>query len=181
MSQWTHVAGVIRFDGIVSLGMPAPDLGKTVSYDDPEHKWSDCNVPKGSEGSLEHSLHTSSSESSLARWVATIWGDLRSYDDADEIIAYFKRITEGRMVRGGNFTINVDGKPARTFAYDVEKSLWYELSKSTELEFAINWIHELKEGKISRDSIRTHIEETLASIEKGIKQAQAGELVKFDL
>ena len=116
MSQWTHVAGVIRFDGLLNM-TPKPNLGKTVVFEDPEEKWDKCNVPMGSEGSLEHNLITNPHESSMAKWVATIWGDLRDYDNADEIIEYFKRITKGQMVRNGVFTINIEGSPDRTFIH----------------------------------------------------------------
>lgn len=125
MSQWTHVAGVVRFDGIAGM-MPEPVLGNTVSYEDPERKWSECNVPMGSEGSLSHNMVTSSRDSDLARWVATIWGDLRDYDNADEIIEYFKRIVNGQMIRSGVFKIDVEGSPTRVFFYDGEKEKWVE-------------------------------------------------------
>lgn len=110
MSQWTHVGGVIRIDGIPSLaGLNQEQekaeiqkmLGNTCSYDDDESKWDACNVPCGSEGSLQHSYSFVGHDdvgkgfiasSSLTRSAIGIWGDLRDYDDEQEIINWFKGI-----------------------------------------------------------------------------------------
>ena len=63
MSIWTHVAAVIRVDGIAALDGSPPDLGKTCTFESPEADWEACDVPCGSEGSLDWSLHTSPHES----------------------------------------------------------------------------------------------------------------------
>src|ERR1700677_3446136 len=98
MSIWTHVAATIRFDGLAGI-TAAPDLGKSVEYDSPQEDWGVCTVPVGSEGSLKTELWTNPDTHSITRYTATIFGDLRDYDDADEIIAYFKKITKDQMVR----------------------------------------------------------------------------------
>lgn len=125
MSIWTHVVGVIRFDGIEGL-MPKPDLGLTASYDDDEEAWDKCNVPCGSEGSISHSLSTNPRDSSVARYVANIFGDLRDYEDTNEVIEYFNRIVEGQMVRQGMFSVSVEYGDTRSFFYDDGK--WIELT-----------------------------------------------------
>lgn len=110
MSIWTHVAATIRFDAIRAFGNNhKPDLGSTVEYDSPEEDWDACNVPKGSEGSLQTHLWINPQTSNLAAYTATIWGDLRDYEDVEEVIAYLDRITEGQMVRNGIATIEVEG------------------------------------------------------------------------
>ncbi len=125
MSTWTHICGCIRFDGVVALGTPAPNLGRTCSFDDDSDTWDNCDVPCGSEGSIEHHLRTCTEDSKMARWSAMFYGDLRDYDDHDEILEYFKRITEGRMIRQGVFTIDTSGMEPRTYEYDsAENNQW---------------------------------------------------------
>lgn len=111
MSQWTHVAGVIRFDDI-RLGTTKfiPELGKTVRYNDPPDKWNECNVPCGSEGSLEYYIKTNPDEHCIAAYVASIWGDLRDYENLQEIVDYFDRITKDKMIRQACFTVCIEGK-----------------------------------------------------------------------
>lgn len=75
MSIWTHVVAAIRFDGISDM-FPPPNLGNTADYDSPQSDWDKCDVPCGSEGSLKTLLWTNPSNS-MARWTATIFGDLR--------------------------------------------------------------------------------------------------------
>jgi len=106
MSQWTHVVAVICFDGIIGL-TPDPDLGRTVSWDnEDEGAWERCDVPHGSEGSLNYTLREVGD--GMPRFVATIWGDLRDYSDTDEIKAYLARIVAGQMIRSGIAEINVE-------------------------------------------------------------------------
>lgn len=122
MSQWTHVAGIIRFDGLF-LGeelFPQPDLGKTCHYDSQQEDWDLCNVPCGSEGSLQHSLHTNPDEASMARWVASFWGDLRDYSNEREIVDYFNRMVKERMIRQGCFTVDVEFTSNNTYCYNDE-------------------------------------------------------------
>lgn len=116
MSIWTHVVGAIRFDGLSGM-TPEPQLGRTVGFDDERALWDECNVPCGSEGSLEYTMTTNPDDSQMARYAACIFGDLRDYDDDEEIISYFNRITSGMMVRGGAFCIDCESRDTRTFAF----------------------------------------------------------------
>lgn len=125
MSTWTHIAGVIRFDGLAGISKD-PVLGNTVKYEDKEDAWDKCDVPMGSEGSLEYTIRRNPDPSCMALNVVTIFGDLRDYDDTDEVIAYFNRIVEGQMVRNGVFTVEVESGESRQFVYTDES--WVELS-----------------------------------------------------
>lgn len=117
MSVWTHVLGTIRFDCCPGLNLPKPDVGVSCTWDDPEERWDRCNVPCGSEGSLVISKWEEAERSCVARYTITIFGDLRDYDDEQEIINYFNRITKGQDIRQACFTFYVEGKDARTFVW----------------------------------------------------------------
>ena len=99
MSQWTHVAGVIRVDGLgFILGMTPVDekkalertLGLVIGYDTPIGEHSKCKLPSGSEGSLQYSVDIHSKSTSAYRGAITIWGDLIDYDDVGELITWFE-------------------------------------------------------------------------------------------
>lgn len=128
MSIWTHVVGIIRFDGIVinGKGTPFPDCDNVVDYDDDNEKWDKCNIPCGSEGSLNISYWENPDGHQLARWVVSIWGDLRDYSNEDEIIEYFNRITNKRSIRQACFTMYVEGGCERTFVFENEYNAFRE-------------------------------------------------------
>jgi len=124
MSTWTHIAATIRYDALRIPGMPSmkPDLGKTCSFDSTESEWDACNVPCGSEGSLQHSLWVNPNVTHMAAYVVTIWGDLRDYQDVEEVIDYLKRITGKKMlVRGGVAQIEVSYAGTVVLHYEDEK------------------------------------------------------------
>lgn len=121
MSQWTHVAAVIRFDDIkiVADKTPfAPELGHTCSFEDDPTKWNACDVPCGSEGSLRYYVWNNPDLSDMAAYTVMIWGDLRDYDNSDEIIDYLKRITKGKLIRQGTATIAIEGRKTLTLLYN---------------------------------------------------------------
>ena len=99
MSNWTHVAGVMRIDDLRFDETKMPDFdkifGKTLRFEDdwPEDLESrkDEYLPIGSEGSLEMSVHVNEDIHSMAAYVVTIFGDLRDHDSPDEIINWFKK------------------------------------------------------------------------------------------
>lgn len=108
--KWTHVAATIRFDALrgVGLGNKPPDLGNTWDFDGVTKSGSSFDAPAGSEGSLQHQIWTNPKQSHLAAYTAMIWGDLRSYTDVVEIVAYLERITKGWMIRQGIAEIQVE-------------------------------------------------------------------------
>ena len=97
MSNWTHVAGVIRIDDL-RLDNIKPDFekvfGKTLRFEDDWPEYDEFKkeeyLPIGSEGSLEMSVYVNEDIHCMAAYVVTIFGDLRDHDDPDEIINWFK-------------------------------------------------------------------------------------------
>lgn len=91
MSQWTHVAGVIRIDALrdgderdIQQHKALKELFRTWSYMDRDSKRNKCNVPYGSEGSIQVKI-VPGEDHSLAAYVILLWGDLRDFGDAEDI------------------------------------------------------------------------------------------------
>lgn len=124
MSQWTHVAATIRFDALRFAGMGAPDLGKSCDFESDQGAWDVCDVPCGSEGSLQTHLWTNPKDHDLAAYTATIWGDLRDYSSVDEVLDYLDRICAGQMVRQGVAEIAVEYRDTVIARFDSERSTW---------------------------------------------------------
>ncbi len=96
MSVWTHITGNIRIDGIPGLSPVSTVealkavLGNICAWEDDPSVWKACNVPKGSEGSLQYEVIEYGGG---MRWVTVaVWGDLRDYDDINEVKKWFERI-----------------------------------------------------------------------------------------
>ncbi len=121
MSQWTHVNASIRFDGIKGLTkeLTEADLGKMCKWEDKDSShWNSSKLPCGSEGSIEYKIVKTGSEHSVASMVVVFTGDLRDYDDTQEIIDYFSSIVEGRMVRSGIIEVSVEYGTLVILQYD---------------------------------------------------------------
>lgn len=101
MSIWTHVAGMIRVDSIFPKGIPS--LGRTCDFDSPQSEWDLCDVPCGSEGSLFWRFENTQRGNSLSRGHFSIWGDLRSYENPDEVLAWLNTLPE--ILRDAGFGI----------------------------------------------------------------------------
>ncbi|MCK5235904.1 MAG: hypothetical protein KAR06_02875 [Deltaproteobacteria bacterium] len=97
MSQWTHVAGIIRLDnmGICIIRFPGRDelekiltecivekLGKPQTFDGPmpEEK---CILPLGSEGSVEYKISPAGHEGGMVWGNVSFYGDLRDFGKDD--------------------------------------------------------------------------------------------------
>ena len=102
MSNWTHVAGVIRLDAIRIGDIPDPDFdllfGKECLFESPYEVWEDTEahpekyLPMGSEGSLQKNVWINPEKSHIAAYTVSIFGDLRDHDSAQEIVDWFKEI-----------------------------------------------------------------------------------------
>ena len=126
MSTWTHVNGCIRIDGIPST-TPGADyaslcsiLGKTYTYEDPPEIRAACSVPRGSEESLQYKIIKAGD--GIVLWTVPVWGDLRDYDDVEEIRTWWKKVTEksGLLIRSAILEIEVEGKRSAVFQYKYE-------------------------------------------------------------
>ncbi len=132
MSQWTHVNGNIRIDTLRMQGMPLcriedvkAHMGKTFTYDDPAEKWDECDVPGGSEGSLQFSFWNNPDLSSVAAYSVSVFGDLRDFgspEDVKLIKEWFKKVTtaDGVMVRSAILQIEVEEGDSIILTHPVE-------------------------------------------------------------
>lgn len=117
MSNWTHVAGIIRIDDFC-LEDKIPDfdklIGKELHFEDSLVEWNDAHnypekyMPLGSEGSLRKVIWINSNKKMITAYVVSIFGDLRDHDDAQKIVDWFKKICDKFTVR--NAVIVVDNE-----------------------------------------------------------------------
>lgn len=131
MSVWTHVAGIIRVDGlrIPDITNPKWDktIGKELNYEDPSEVWADCEkhpeafMPCGSEGSLKKVIWENPNTSSLASYTVSVFGDLRDYDDLAEIKNWFAKVCNKLWVRNAVITARCALGSSFTAHWDVEK------------------------------------------------------------
>ena len=106
MSQWTHVAGCIRIDrfpwgsNIEKFKNDVKEaFGRTCSFEDSEEIWDLCDVPCGSEGSVQYEVVRTGDDDSVAWGLVYIWGDLRDYTNAQEIYKWIKVSCENFDIR----------------------------------------------------------------------------------
>ena len=110
MSQWTHVCGLIRIDGISDLDGNIEQkikdaFGIICTYDD----WDDgVTAPCGSEGSVQYRIVHTGDESAVAWGVVYIWGDLRDYKNVKEIYEWVKKACSTLWVRSCAVKIEVE-------------------------------------------------------------------------
>lgn len=151
MSQWTHVNASVRLDAIrmlpgalganaiSNLGLMFHDYldediaSGEVNVWNPYVKYlkknttsqhEKCDVPCGSEGSLFYHVVENPSQSSISAYTLTIWGDLRDYDDAEEICQYIYNITKDKMVRSGILEIHVEYREVSVYRYVDDEKNW---------------------------------------------------------
>jgi hypothetical protein len=129
MSQWTHVCGAIRIDAMPILDNLTTSkikklFGNTARFEDGQDVWDKCNVPTGSEGSVQYRIDDNSGEYSLTWGVIYFWGDLRDYDDYNEIYKWIKKSCEHLMIRSCSIKIDVEykGKYLITDIFDGNKT-----------------------------------------------------------
>lgn len=112
MSQWTHIAGLIRLDsmGARLVRLPvremndrvkvaaAKALGYTCNYESKEEAWEKCSVPRGSESSLQYQVFSNSDkeEHALSWGYVAIWGDLRDFgkEKYPSVLDWFQKSLE---------------------------------------------------------------------------------------
>lgn len=125
MSVWTHVCGNIRVDCFrlspedteIKKKQISDILGKIVKYGDEDYE---TTIPCGSEGSLEYEILADPDITLIAAFVIPIWGDLRDYDDANEIKKWFESVLVNLWVRNAVITIEVEYGKSITYSYTYE-------------------------------------------------------------
>ena len=129
MSNWTHVAGIIRIDGLVYFGEPDFDeiIGKECLWESPEAVWKDAKdhpekyLPMGSEGSLQKSVWVNPDKSCLASYTVSVFGDLRDHNNADAIVEWFKGKCKSMWVRNAVITVENELYGTKTYTYVYEE------------------------------------------------------------
>lgn len=106
MSNWTHVAGVIRIDSF-RFDDGTPDFDKLIGKEMPWEGWRTIGekewnkafksnqltyLPMGSEGSIQKTVWINPDEHCLAAFTITLFGDLRDHNNPDDVIKWFKKI-----------------------------------------------------------------------------------------
>lgn len=126
MSNWTHVAGIIRIDAF-RFEDKIPDfdelIGRELHFMDTIAKWDDAHkhpekyLPLGSEGSLMKSVWINPDRGDIAAYTVSIFGDLRDHHDAQEIIDWFKKICDKFTVRNAVIVVEneINGEISWTY------------------------------------------------------------------
>lgn len=131
MSNWTHVAAVVRVDDIIVIsgGLDfTKAFGKECLFDSPMEEWKKYDehpeeyLPMGSEGSLHMSVWRNPNESSMAAYTVSIFGDLRDHDSVDEIIDWFKGKCKQLFIRQAVITVENERYGTKTYTYKGEQS-----------------------------------------------------------
>ena len=132
MSNWSHVAGIIRIDDIRPLNPNVFDadklIGKELLFTDSSETWDyafehpEEYLPLGSEGSLIKTVWINPKENDMDAYTVSIFGDLRDHHDADKVIEWFKNICDKFKHRIRNAVITIDNEynGIKTYTYEVQ-------------------------------------------------------------
>ena len=127
MSNWTHVAGIMRVDAIRPLGGEynfTEILGKELHFDSSSSLWDEAEenpekfLPMGQEGSLKMSVWDNPRKEELAAYTVSIFGDLRDYHDVDSIIEWFQGKCKMLPIRQACITVSNEWNGAKTWSYE---------------------------------------------------------------
>jgi len=140
MSQWTHVAAVFRLDSAereLTQEKLETIIGEAITYEDMcRGDWfyeGTKYLPYGREGSLAYACIENDDEDYVDAYLVTVTGDLRDYDNSDEIEKWFmdsvKGFSEHSMtIRQACITIEVEYQNT-IFGTVVQKGFDYLLRK----------------------------------------------------
>lgn len=115
MSNWTHVAAIVRIDYVSFFDGEAPDFekvfGKELPWEAPLELWNEADehperfLPLGSEGSLTMTVWENPDKCCVDHFTVAIFGDLRDHDDPQGIVDWFKGKVEEFGYSARNATI----------------------------------------------------------------------------
>ena len=128
MSNWTHVAGIIRVDRIrVDDDVEELDFDKILGKEclnyssrevwDDARKHPDKYLPMGSEGSLQKTVWENPDRGRVDSYTISIFGDLRDHDNTSEIIDWFIEKCNLLWVRSAVITVDNDLHGTETYTY----------------------------------------------------------------
>jgi len=135
MSNWTHVAAVVRIDDLrfepetkeSIVERFTKHFGKSFDYEDAD--WDEVEIapdsflPFGSEGSLKMDVIVNPDTSYLAAYVVVIWGDLRDHYDSDAIVKWFKAKLEDLCVRQACITVRNEQNGQAVWSTDTDSQI----------------------------------------------------------
>ena len=138
MSNWTHVAGVIRIDHI-KWEDDEPELdfdeliGKECVYESDDEVWEDADanpekyLPMGSEGSLKKSIWINPRRECVTRYTVSVFGDLRDHDNINSIIDWFKnKCNQLQSVRNACITVSNEYYGTKMVSYNPNNESFIE-------------------------------------------------------
>lgn len=131
MSNWTHVAGIIRVDSFKFNDIEEIDfdkiIGKECLWDSPSEVWEDAEtnpdkyLPMGSEGSLQKTIWRNPDRNCLASYTVSIFGDLRDHHSTSDIIEWFKEKCKALWIRNAVITVHNEWCGTETYTYVEEE------------------------------------------------------------
>jgi len=137
MSNWTHVSAVFRVDDICSQNFDFDKIfGKECIWDD--DNWDKFHeafnearsnpqefLPMGSEGSLHKTVWVNPDTSAIARFVITVWGDIRDHESVGEIEDWFRGCCKklDGWVRQAVIAIDNERNGSKTITYRLDNEI----------------------------------------------------------
>lgn len=146
MSVWTHIVGNIRLDDYSdfhenpnTIDDIKEILGPILTFSNGGTiKEEDVKLPTGSEGSVMYSITSlldidEHATSSIFRWSIGFFGDLRRYNDLNEIEQWLSKITKkfeekGLYIRDAVFEVEVEcGGPRCILYFDDDEEIFKKI------------------------------------------------------
>lgn len=126
MSNWTHVAAIVRVDRFRERLCEVDFtkvFGRELKWNSPESLWAESDehperfLPMGSEGSLQMSVYENPEIGHLDAYAVSVFGDLRDHDNPDQIIDWFKGKLNGLIVRSACIVAENECNGVRSWVY----------------------------------------------------------------
>lgn len=130
MSNWTHVAGIVRVDCFRLMGGIdfTEVFGKELKFSDDQEVWVEADahpeqfLPMGSEGSLKMTVYENPDRCHLDAYTVSVFGDLRDHDDPKAIVEWFKEKCSKLNVRNACITAENEWGGVENWVYREEEA-----------------------------------------------------------